>query len=177
MNKLLATLIGSVLLLGGCARVYTVTDTVTLYPANATAQPWGKLSFYSQYQSQSIPDRVTINLPNGQMLNGQITYLDNSGSSEGDGFWDNVHIGVGVGHHFRHGSVGFGLSPSVRSYRSDKQQVNINAFGNQLSMNCQGEFNRRQKSGTLQCTLTNGMMYSGTLRRVTTLNQSSSTQP
>lgn len=171
MNKLNVLLVvGGLLLLNGCAKVYTVTDTVTLYPANAAAQPWGKLNFYSQYQRQSIPGEMTINLPNGQMLRGQMTYLDSSESNVG-GFWDNVRVGVGVGHHFRHGSVGFGVSPSFRSYRSDKQQVSINSFGAQLSMNCQGEFNRRQKSGTLQCMLTNGMRYRGTLRRVITLSQ------
>lgn len=152
--------------LSSCGNPHTITDNITLYPANAAAQSWGILRFYSQYQSNSLPERLYVDLPNGTQANGQITYLEESGVSEADIFWDNASIGIGQ--YSRHGSVGFIFSPRAYAYRSDKQNVNINLFGEQISMNCQGEFNRMQKAGTLTCLLTNGMQYRGTLRRVIT---------
>lgn len=163
-----AALVGA-LLLGGCAKIYTITDSVTLYPENAPAQKWGMLRFYSQYQSDMLPSDISVSLPNGDALSGQLIYIADSGvtESDDDGWFNNVNVGIGVGHHFHHSGWGFGMSTPVRNtYYSDKQQVSINAYSKALSMNCQGEFNRRQKTGTVSCQLTNGMHYTGTLRRV-----------
>lgn len=170
MNKTLFALTTfTILWLGyGCASVATVTDSVILYPANQSAERWGTLNFYQQYQSNTTPQAMTITLPNGKVLNGQITYVVDSGKTTDEGgFWDNVHIGVGVGVGHRHGGFGgVSISPRSGTYRSDKSQVAVNAFGDGLGLNCNGVFNARQNSGTLQCQLNNGMAYQGTLRRV-----------
>ncbi len=171
-------LLSGVMLLAGCAsNVYRTTDTVTLYPASANAQHWGVINFYAQRQSNTSPNTLQITLPNGQMLHGQMLFLEESGHtrSESNSFWRNVHIGLGVGHRIgHHGWWDIGWSPMFgtgsSSYRSDTQHVTINAFGTRLSMNCQGRFNRRQKTGTIGCQLTNGMRYSGIIRRVATAN-------
>lgn len=160
-----------VFFIAGCSKVYTITDNAMLYPANASAQSWGMINFYSQYQNSELPSAIRIALPNGQAMNGQMTFVENSGTTDADDdFWDNVRVGIGVGHRVgRHGSWGFGVSsPSRSTYHSDKQTVSVNAFGEQVGMNCQGDFNRRQKAGTLHCKLTNGMEYNGTLRRIIT---------
>ncbi|PID58461.1 MAG: hypothetical protein CR957_00290 [Gammaproteobacteria bacterium] len=157
-----------VALLAGCAKNVTVTDSVSLYPANAAAQRWGIINFYSQYQSNALPQPLQIHLPNSQTLQGQMTFVETSGHTEQrDSFWDNVRLGIGIGGGGGHGSWGVGLSsPERQTYRSDNQTVSVNAYASQLSMNCQGTFNRRQKTGTIQCQLTNGMQYSGSIRRI-----------
>lgn len=155
----------SVLTIVGCTSVYRITDTVTLYPENKAAETWGVINFYSQYQSNSLPGRLSITLPDGKQLNGQMTFVEDSGKTTEEGsFWDNVRVGVGVGSGGGFGGVS--VSPRVGSYHSDKSNVSINAFGSQLGLNCQGEFNQRQKNGTVTCKLTNGMRYRGTIRRV-----------
>lgn len=155
-------------LLSGCTSVYTVTDSVTLYPDNATAQKWGVINFFSQYQSNQIPSKLQIHLPNGKTLNGQLTYVQDTGRTTTDnGFWNNVHFGFGIGSHGHHG--GFGgvtIGPQNSTYQSDKSAVSINAFGDNVGLNCQGAFNQKQRSGTVNCELTNGMKYRGTVRRV-----------
>ncbi len=170
-----AIFLSGVMLLAGCAsNVYRTTDTVTLYPASANAQSWGVINFYAQRQSNTLPNTLQITLPDGQTLNGQMLFLEDGGStrhSEDNSFWRNIHIGLALGHRIgRHGWWDIGWSPTFgmgsSSYRSDTQRVTINAFGTRLSMNCQGRFNRRQKTGTIGCQLTNGMRYSGVIRRV-----------
>lgn len=159
-------LCAALLVLAGCASIRTVTDTVTLYPDNQAAQKWGVLTFYTQYQSNQRPNQLTIALPNGKELKGQLTYVQETGNIKSDGsFWDNVSFGIGVGSH--HGGFG-GVSIGTRSgsYQSDKLNVSLNAFGDNVGLNCQGEFNQKQNNGTLNCQLTNGMRYRGTLRRV-----------
>lgn len=156
----------SMLCLYGCAGAYTVTDNVRLYPANKAAEQWGMLQFYVQYQSNSLPTKLDIELPNNKQLSGQLTYLENSVTAvEDDGWSNDVNIGVGYGFHRSY--WGGSWSPRVSTYRSHISKVSINAFGAQLGLNCSGEFNRKQQTGTVDCTLTNGMAYRGTLNRVT----------
>ncbi len=147
--------------------VYTVTDNIILYPANQSAQSWGVINFYSQYQSNQLPGKLNISLPKGQQLSGQLTYVENSGktSIDDDGWFNDISIGIGRG--FGSGYWGVGWSPRTATYHSHLDKVSLNAFGQQLGLNCQGEFNRRQQAGTLNCKLTNGMQYRGTIRRVT----------
>lgn len=158
------------LLLGGCASVpKTVTDTVTLYPDNAKAQQWGVIRFYRQYLSTSnnaTDNVVTVNLPNGKALKGQLLFLDNGGTAVSDSGFGGL-ISVGIGHRVgSRGSVGFSLTPRVAHYRSEIEKVSFNAFGEGLGLNCNGDFNRRQRQGILTCQMTNGMSYRGNLQRV-----------
>ncbi|PIE45795.1 MAG: hypothetical protein CSA45_01660 [Gammaproteobacteria bacterium] len=153
----------------GCAGVYTVTDNVTLYPKNKAAQQFGTLSFYAQYPSNTSVNKIAISLPNGKILHGQMTYIEDSGTTvTEDGFWDNFHFGIGTGfgHHSHGGFIGASASPKIGHYRSDKSRVSINAYGDNLALNCQGEFNHRQRAGAVDCQMTNGMVYQGTIRRM-----------
>lgn len=155
------------LLLTGCASTpKTVTDTVTLYPNNSKAQQWGVIRFYRQYQSHSTDNVVAVNLPNGKVLKGQLLFLDDGGTTvSDDGFGSSVTFGIG--HHIgRRGSFGFQWTPRVAHYRSDVEKVSFNAFGEDLGLNCNGDFNRRQRQGILTCQMTNGMTYRGNLQRV-----------
>lgn len=165
-QMIISMAMGCFALLSGCATAYTVTDSVTLYPANQSAQKWGVINFYSQYQSNQLPNKLSINLPNGNSLSGQLTYIENSGTAVEDDDWFN-NVSIGVGHGFHHGYWGVGWVPRIATYRSNIDKVSINAFGDKLGMNCRGEFNRHQQTGTLDCQFTNGMNYRGTIRRIT----------
>ncbi len=154
--------------LSSCANVYTITDRIALYPDNAAAQKWGMLNFFTQYQSDQSPGRLSVPLPDGKILSGQLTYVQNTGrTTSDDSFWDNVYFGVGVGGHHHGGFGGITVGPRHSTYQSDKATVSINAFDDKLSLNCQGEFNQRQNNGTVNCHLTNGMQYRGTIQRTT----------
>lgn len=167
-SLMLPLLAGVALVMSGCAGVYTVTDNVTLYPANQSAQKWGVLNFYTQYQSNQLPGKLHITLPDGKQLTGQMTYVEDSGTEYEDDGWFN-DVSIGIGHGFRRGGGywGVGWTPRLSAYRSNLEKVSINAFGANRGLNCSGEFNRRQQAGTLTCQVTNGMHYRGTIRRVT----------
>lgn len=152
--------------LTGCATVKTVTDTVTLYPSNDKAQKWGVIRFYRQYRTDSDNKVFRVELPNGKKLEGQLTYLERSGSTTfDDGF--NGRVTFGIGHSFgSHAAWGINLTPQIGHYRSDIAKVSLNAFGEGLGLNCNGDYNRRQNKGILNCQITNGMTYRGNLVRV-----------
>lgn len=158
-------------LLGGCASVpYSVTDTVMLYPNNAVAQRWGQLTFFNQYQTNRTKNKhqIILKVPKQKPLSGEMLFIENSGETEmEESFWDNMSFGFGTGFGSGHhgGYWGINMSPRGR-YRSDKAKVVINAYNDRISMNCKGDFNRRQNIGSLSCQLTNGMSYQGTIKRV-----------
>lgn len=152
----------------GCSSVRNITDTITLYPDNAAAKQWGVINIYRQQRTDKPNNQILVDLPNGKQLQGQLTYLENSGNVvSNDDFWDHMSFGFGQSFGNHHGGM-FGISVSPRSgeYRSNVATVGLNAFGENLGMNCQGEFNRQQQQGLLNCQLTNGMKYRGTLRRI-----------
>ena len=176
IGREMAKLLGAILFISGCTYMHTSIDSFTLYPDNKYAQKWGVLRFYSQYPKGKLSNHLIINLPSNKTLSGHLTYVQETGIYKEDRrFMDDFYYRSVVG--FRV----FGAdrdnkntlfiearTPRTVFYSSDKMSLNINTFGDNLGLNCQGDFNQRQNSGVLECQLTNGMKYRGTINRMFT---------
>ncbi len=144
-----------------------ITDTITFYPDNDVAAKWGVFEYYRQYSSDVEPSEiVTIKLPNGEQLTGQITFIQQGQSGVSYDYWDDVNIGYGNWGGW-YGGFSFSPSPSYYNVQNDTGLLQIDAFGKQTRLNCEGEYNRRKGLGVLSCDLSNGMKYKGHIRQYT----------
>lgn len=166
MKKIWRVALASCLWLTGCAKHYTITDNMTLYPDNQAAEKWGVLRFYSQYPSKMPPAPLNIRLADGEMLTGQLRYMARGGQWRDESpFLGNVSWGIGVGRHVNP-FWGLSLSPRYTRYQSDVEKVMLNAQSSQHFLNCEGEFNRAERIGSLHCHGSGDKQFRGTINRV-----------
>ncbi|MPV86841.1 hypothetical protein [Ostreibacterium oceani] len=166
--------------LSGCASgVASITETLNFYPSNSAAEKLGAFTHYHQYASGHPPEQLSIRLPNGEIVRGHMTFLEASSTqTTAIDPWGESYFGfnaVGPRHRYPGHSVywhsGFYATPRVQTVRDNNQQVKLDAVGEQSRLNCEGEYNRQQKVGTLQCqlstdNLSNEMTYKVHLRRI-----------
>lgn len=165
-----ALLIFSILLLGGCAspRPSWITETITFYPDNDAAQAWGVFTYSQKYVSVQPPTNFQILLPNNEQLDGQLTFVAQSETAVSYDNDINVGYGYGPWGDFHGGGFyggGYYGGPSYTKIRSDTGVLQIDAFGANTRLNCQGEYNQRKGQGILACELSNGMKYKGHVRQ------------
>lgn len=124
----------------------------------------GVFKFTKQYVSnQRSEEEFSITLPNNEVLSGQVTFVDRGESTVSYDNWDNFGFGYGRWGGW-YGSAYFD-GPSYYKTRSDSGLLQIDAFGSNTRLNCQGEYNQRKHQGFLSCDLSNGMKYKGHVRK------------
>ncbi len=166
MNKYIA-LIPLAGLISCATPIRNITDNYTLYPKNKKAEKWGVIRYTKQYKSNMQDNKVAIELPNKEIIKGQVTYIIQDKTKTSYNVWDNVSFGFGVGGGSRYSHFGYGVTvaPRTTTIKSNTVPFKLDGFGRKTGMSCSGIYNRHQKNGTLSCDLTNGMKYEGHLRK------------